>query len=98
MPMANASTSVMRTGLTAARKRSTAASAVRLPNSSLRFQSRTDTILLHGFFVQIEAQARQFGQINVAVVHAEDIRRLHQLARRRPLLLRQIGRASCRER
>src|SRR5689334_4506094 len=89
MSTANASTSVTRTGFTAARNFSRTANAVRLPNSSLRFQLRTDTVLLNGFFVQIETQARQLGQVDVAVFHAEDVGRPDELTRRRPLLLRQ---------
>src|SRR6476659_11004909 len=60
---------------------------------SRRLSSCTDTILLDCIFVQIQAQARKVGQVDVTVLDAKYVRRSHQFQSRSPLLLGKIGAA-----
>src|SRR5437762_4061325 len=80
----------MRTGFTAACTARSAANAGAKRIKSRRLSSSMDSILLNRIFIQVEAQARKIGQVNVAVLDTEKLRRSHQFQGGRPLLLGKI--------
>src|SRR5579883_442407 len=89
--MVKASTLAMRTGFTAARSFCNGASARAAASRLRRLSSGADTIFLHCVFVEIEAEAGEFRQVDIAVLDAKDVRGFDEFARGLPLLLRKIG-------
>src|SRR5579863_654540 len=90
MSTSKRSTSVIRTGFTAARSASTAANPIGSPRKLLRVISRIDAILLDGIFVQIQAESWKLREQHIPVLNREHVGRPHKLQRRSPLLRRQI--------
>src|SRR5262245_8695976 len=93
MLISNKSTPVMRTGFTAARSDRTAANPAARATTSRRLKSDTDSILLYGIFIQVQAQPWKIGQVNVAVLDTEHMRCAQEFQSWGPLFLREVGAA-----